>query len=348
MMSFYILKKYYSYTKMLVVLILSLVLTIYYFAKLIQPITEATKIRNSLISLKGTVEGVTWTPNNIPVSYLKEKNTSKQFKQIAKSILGSEQNGSNNFNKGLEIAKHLMQGPGRGDGVQTDTLTAYRKIMTEGGAYCADYSQVFNAIAIASGIPVREWGMTFDGFGGDGHTINEIYDSDFNKWIMIDSFYSFYVKNTETNVPLSVIELRKVLLNNMDDKYKIVPISTEKYAFKNDELALDYYRKGITELYLWWGNNVFSYDDNKWVRLAAKYSRSLEQVIAILLGVHPKIYIIETKENIKTIESLYAKRERFILLSVLLVLEFLFIILISLKAFKARIKVKSEMNLIKH
>jgi len=38
--------------------------------------------------------------------------------------------------------------------------------------------QVFSALAYASGIPVRQWSFSFEGFGGLGHIFNEIWDAE--------------------------------------------------------------------------------------------------------------------------------------------------------------------------
>ena len=35
--------------------------------------------------------------------------------------------------------------------------------------------------------------MSFDGYGGDGHAFSEIFDTQRQHWIFVDSFYSFYV-----------------------------------------------------------------------------------------------------------------------------------------------------------
>lgn len=319
--------QYHKKNLVLVLLVISIVITICSLVDLMFPVTEATKLRNSFIAYSGEINDVAWTPEEVPKTYLEEKIIPDQFKNISNDILGSKINQEENFFRALKIAQHLMKGPGRGKGIQTDTFNAYQKIMTEGGGYCADYSQVFNGIAISSEIPVREWGMTFDGFGGDGHTFNEIYDNSLKKWIMIDSFYSLYIKNIKTNEPLSVMEFRKYLTTGEEGyDYEIVPIVSGKFAFNSNAHAVKYYKKGINQLYLWWGNNVFSYDSNNIVRILGPISRSLEQTSAIIMGIHPRILIISTTENEDEINSLNYIRNKFIALIIILLAQTVLII----------------------
>jgi hypothetical protein len=73
---------------------------------------------------------------------------------------------------------------------------------------------------------------------------------------------------------------------------------------------------------MWWGNNVFEYDEASAVQLASTLSRSIEQAVAILTGVHPRIKIPLSDENESAISNLVKMRNT--LLTILL-LEFLII-----------------------
>jgi hypothetical protein len=48
--------------------------------------------------------------------------------------------------------------------------------------------------------------MSFDGYGGDGHAFNEVWDRARNKWLFIDSFNSFFVTDPDGQ-PLSAAEI---------------------------------------------------------------------------------------------------------------------------------------------
>ncbi|PNQ72085.1 hypothetical protein C1T31_13345 [Hanstruepera neustonica] len=96
------------------------------------------------------------------------------------------------------------------------------KVMLDGlGGVCSDRAQVFNNFCVLNDIEVREWGTTrgpYDNAYG-GHSFNEVFCKDLNKWVLIDISYCimFYHKNDE---PLSVIDLYKKLRNGHEVIYK--------------------------------------------------------------------------------------------------------------------------------
>src|SRR3546814_18005756 len=44
---------------------------------------------------------------------------------------------------------------------QSNTRETYEKIVGGEGGYCSDYTQSFNALALAAGLDVREWGFAW-------------------------------------------------------------------------------------------------------------------------------------------------------------------------------------------
>ncbi len=68
-------------------------------------------------------------------------------------------------------------------------------------------------------------------------------------------------------------------------------------GFREDAKALDYYRRGLPEWYMWWGNNVFEYDRASLVQLLGGVHRALEQLGGVVSGVHPGIRILATEQN---------------------------------------------------
>lgn len=276
--------------------------------------TEVTRLRNALLADVGLPAEVNWNPGSPMKGFLEEVlepplEISKAYKLL--NISGS------NFEKSIGIAYHLRQGEKKGGPIMEDTVSAYRRIVQEGEGYCADYTQVFNALAHAANIPVREWGLSFDNFGGRGHAFNEIYDFTLNKWVFIDPFNSFYVRKMDSDIPLSVLEFREYLLNSETNKIDIIPIVVENFGFRskgmiNKQAALEYYSRGRNEFYLWEGNNVFSYDNNSIVKLLTPVSRALEQLAAIVLGVHPGILILKTEHNHGEIENLISLRHKIV------------------------------------
>jgi hypothetical protein len=215
-----------------------------------------------------------------------------------------------NFAIALAISRHIVANKGNGEAVQSSTLATYEQIMA-GRGYCADFSQVFMALSLASGVPAREWGFGWEAFGA-GHAFNEIYDETREKWLLIDSFNSLYFVDTRTEIPLSATEVQaQYRLGPAQRHFRVVPISTERFAFDSIERATRYYELAVDQFYLFWGNNVFSYDSDPIVRVLHGIARPLEVAGSIVLGKHPRIRIPVTETNHGHIEELLRTRSTF-------------------------------------
>jgi hypothetical protein len=248
-------------------------------------------LRNAVIAEVEPGGAHEWTPASMPADYLAETLPSPEpLEHFAAQAIGATRP-ANDFETAVVLARALGRNRKRGKGpIQDDTVTAFERITTEGAGYCADYTQVFGALSRAAGLTVREWGMSFDGYGGDGHAFNEVWDRSRNRWLFIDSFHSFYVTDRRGE-PLSVTEFRTALLNGTSGEVQVVPINPQKFGFKSANRAIEYYRRGAPRLFLVWGNNVLSYDASPAVSLFSGVSRSAEQVLGIAAGVQPKLVI---------------------------------------------------------
>src|SRR5262249_30709734 len=152
--------------------------------------------------------------------------------------------------KALRIAQHLRLTSRHGDPIQANTRETYEKIIGGQGGYCSDYTQAFNALALAAGLKVREWGFTWEDMA-NGHAFNEIWDEDLRKWVFIDAFTSFYVVDAATSQPLSALEFRASLLDEPGaGPVKVIPIVSERFGFKSPQRALDWYRRGVPQMFL--------------------------------------------------------------------------------------------------
>lgn len=279
---------------------------------------ESVRLRNSLIASVGTAEDFSWTPEAIPQGFLVESGPiPDELSRAATGLMDALPADASNFDKALAIAGHMRSHKGRSDPIVSSTTETYRRIIQDGDGFCSDYTQVFNGLALASGIPVREWGAAFDGYGGQGHAFNEFYDFTLAKWVFIDAFGSFYVRDAKTESPLSGQEFRDYLLKF--DTYEqarpfieLVPIVEANLGFQSLDGAYAYYRRGADQFYLYWGNNVFAYDTHPLINLASKVSRSAEQVVGILVGLHPDIKLIESRSNKGYIQNLFSLRDAFI------------------------------------
>lgn len=194
--------------------------------------------------------------------------------------------------RALRLARHLRENARRGPPIQANSRETYEKIRAGKGGYCSDYTQSFNALALAAGLAVREWGFTWDDMA-NGHAFNEVWDPTLQKWVFIDSFVSFYVIDRATDEPMSALEFRDVLLDGSDASgIEVVRIVPQRFGFKTDEQALAWYRRGVPRMFLVLGNSVYSYDASPVVQVAEALPRSVEMTLAILLGEHPDFLFV--------------------------------------------------------
>lgn len=278
---------------------------------------NGTRVRNALIATVAPKVEFIWSPNEAPQNFsADEVNVPVKFQELVMQLSSTQAaTYPDDFQRAMQLARHLVSNKNDGGGIRSgDTFLTYDQIQT-GKGYCADYSRVFTAMAVSAGIPVRAWGFGVDSFGS-GHAFNEIYDKDRGKWILIDSFYSLYVVDKSTGIPLSVLEFRERLVDKRQNQdIQIKPIEPTKFAFKSSEQAISYYRKGSDQFYLNWGHNAFNSDDNSSAAFLATLPRPIEVGGRILAGIRPDIKILRTDSNQGHIDKLF--RTKWIFLSLL-------------------------------
>jgi hypothetical protein len=296
----------------LVLLAVLVVGAIAQFAWLARSPVELTRIRNSMIAVSGSVDQVNWSTETPPSSAFKmETMAPPQLFVEAANEAGALRPGVQGLQAAIRIGEHLAGGTEwKGGAIQASSDVTYRKIIEEGRGYCADFTQVFTAIAHASGLPVREWGMSTGGFNGEGHAFNEVYDQSLGQWVFVDTHKSFYVRDAGTRRPLSALEFRSRLRSpGGTDSLEIRPIVVRQLAREDD--IIGFYRPAADQWFLLLGNNIYSYEANPVVNWLGQYSRAAEQIVAILLGVYPKMMIIESETNEELIAELNLVRWRF-------------------------------------
>jgi hypothetical protein len=268
----------------------------------IYPPTEAVRVRNALLLAPSGPGDFTWTPDDVPADFrLERRPASPDFKEIVRALIDGL---PDDWQKALVLASHLAEhavhdetGP-----VHSDLSTTYRRIR-EGFGYCADFVKVYLALAHAAGIVARQWAFSFDGFGGHGHTFVEVFDRGRRKWLFIDVFNNFHAVAAATGAPLGAVEMRE-LLRDLPAGLRFEPNGPGRPGFIYVEKAFDYYRRGLDQWYLWWGNAVVSSDANPLSRWAARIGGGPGRLASMLLGVQPRIRILRTDENRAQAESL--------------------------------------------
>lgn len=297
----------------LIIGIVAMVAVLGVLAALLTPPIEMTRFRNSLLASVGEPAEFDWTADSPPVGFRQESLPAPTPLHDVAAV-SSERDAASAMQI---LVEHLRIRPKRRGPIQSNTLEAYRIIREEGRGYCADYTQVFNGLAHAASLPVREWGMSFDRFSGDGHAFSEVYDHETGRWIFVDPMHGFFVRDRATERPMSVLDFRERLAG--EDAFasiEVVPIGNA-FMFDSAREAYDYYRAGADQFYLWFGNDVFSYDNHALVQLLGPVSRPVEQLAAIVTGIHPTIRILPTATNQSEIDALFALRFKVIVLTVI-------------------------------
>lgn len=254
---------------------------------------DAVRIRNAMVAELGEPAETNWTPSAVPANFRWESRPAPAFfTTIVGAVLPEEARQESTLAKAVRLARHLRETAHHGAPIQASTRETYEKIVAGKGGYCSDYTQAFNALALAAGLKVREWGFTWEDMA-NGHAFNEIWEPDLQKWVFIDAFTSFYVADAATGLPMSALEFRSALLAEPGaGEPRVVPIVAERFGFKSAEKALEWYRRGIPQMFLLLGNSVFSYDENPIIRLTEPLPRSVEMMTAILLGQHPRFLFV--------------------------------------------------------
>lgn len=256
---------------------------------------ELVRMRNALL-LQSEPALHEWSPATAPDAFdVESAQPSPLFAQAVRDH--ALRVDGDDWGTALRIGRHLLaSGKSSGRAIQSDLDDTYRRITFRGDGYCGDFADVFTGLANAAGVFSRPWAFSFDGFGGRGHIFNEVWDSRAARWAAIDVFNNMYFAG-EDGRPLSAIELRSALAN--DTPPRIVRIEPQApHGFKYEDKALAYYRRGLAEWYMWWGNNVFEYDRSSIVRALGGTHRALEQLGGVAAGVHPGVRILETPENV--------------------------------------------------
>lgn len=273
-----------------------LVLAVFSLTPYLTQSTELVRLRNALLFAQASEQGFDWTPDTMPTDFMAERGPPDPVFVRAAIQLGIPSLLADR-DKVDAISKHLLSNPHLvGTPIQSNLSNTYQRILSDGTGYCGDFTRVFMAFAIATGIPVRAWSFSFDGFGGHGHVLPEIWNRQRKQWQLVDIFNNYYFVARD-DAPLSALEFRRAMARS-PDALRLVPlVPGARPGYAIEAKAWDYYQRGRPEWYLSWGNNVFTYDRALLVRTLAWVSRSLEEMGGIAQGVYPRIHILSDPAN---------------------------------------------------
>jgi len=278
--------------------------------------TELVRLRNASLLASAEPSGFDWRPDAMPADFLRENGAPNPVYAEAAGQLGLAALPSD-WARVLTISAHLLSHPQLvGTPIQSDLQETYRRILQDGTGYCGDFTRVFMALALASGMQVRAWSFSFDGFGGHGHIWPEVWNRQLGQWQLVDIFNNYYFAAAD-GVPLSALALRRALAQS-SAKLRLLPlVPGARPGYEIEAKAWDYYRRGIPEWYLSWGNNVFSYDRALLVRSLGPLSRALEQFGAMAQGVYPRIHVLGDAENAPQVAALVRLRQHLLVVGAL-------------------------------
>jgi hypothetical protein len=157
---------------------------------------------------------------------------------------------------------------------------------------------------------MRPWAFSFDGYGGHGHIVVEVFDRDRRQWIMLDVYDNVMPVLAATGNPLAVRDFVP-LFRGHEDAVKFIPIGAGRVAYSSAGKLREYYREGINEWYLWNGNNVVSRGRSSLLaRLLGDAFEPLGELAAIALGEFPRIVPLPSPTSPAQVERMIALRAR--------------------------------------
>lgn len=281
--------------------------------------TEVVKLRNAALLQDDLGPAFDWAAPPPAEFAFDQAPFDPYFVDIAQRLaLGAQ---ANDWDRAVVISRHLLgsHAPLLGGPVQADLRHTHAAITQRGEGYCADFVRVFMAIASAAGMPVRAWAFSFDGFGGHGHILPEIWNRQLQRWQLVDVFDNYYFAS-DGDAPLSAAEFRQTVANAPQSLRMVLLDERAPPGWVIRAKALDYYQRGLDEWYLMWGSNVLGVERAAAFQALRPLSFQLAQVGAVMQGVYPGVRPLPTPQNAGRIEALRRTRTHLFIAATLMAL----------------------------
>lgn len=164
------------------------------------------KIRYQLVSKTVSLEDI----ENFCYNDLNQKtNIPPLFFEINHLIFSGATKDLSDFEKAEKIAIWLKKNVKGGPGLGKSSAVALQKMINGEGGVCSDFSQIYSNFCVINDIKVKEWGLknlSQDSSVSGGHSFNEVYCKELQKWVMIDVAKSIIFYNGTKDAPLSTLE----------------------------------------------------------------------------------------------------------------------------------------------
>lgn len=177
------------------------------------------KIRFRLVSKKTSIDKI----ERFCYNGLKKKTDMPViYFQLNNMIFNHKKTELTDIEKVKKIAKwlrnHIKGGPRLG---KSSENALFKMIKGEGGV-CSDFAQIFNNFCVINDLKVKEWGLKISKDNSavlEGHSFNEVYCKEFQKWILVDVSKSIFFYHVSPKLPLSVMELIDLKKENKEIHY---------------------------------------------------------------------------------------------------------------------------------
>lgn len=276
-----------------VVIEAALVMTAGALAWLAAPEGRAIRVRNAFLLRRGSEEDFAWTPAAPPTHYRAE--TAAPPAEIERALTDAGVMAmSDDWAKARAIVTMLVSHSRHPVAIRADLSTTFRGIVA-GSGYCADYVRVYLAAAAGAGLFCRQWAFSFDGFGGHGHTFVEVFDRQRGAWAFLDVHNNVYAVASGSQTPLSALELRRMIIASPSD-VRFPRAGPGRVGFRHLDKLVEYYSRGVSEWYMWWGNDVISRESTA-LHSLGRFVGPLTHRLGSAMGRLPAIVVLATPEN---------------------------------------------------
>jgi hypothetical protein len=298
------------------VLTVALILAAAWLAWLVVPPGRAIRVRNAFLLRRGRYEDFAWTPASRPADYRVE--TLRPPHAIERAVADACVAAiDDDWDRARALVTMLVMHRRREGALRADLATTFRGILN-GSGYCSDYVRVYLAAASGVGLFCRQWAFSFDGFGGHGHTFVEVFDRRRGAWSFLDVHNNVHAVLTGSPTPLSALELRQAVLDDATD-VEFPRAGAGPLGFPHRDKLLDYYRRGATEWYLWWGNDVITRDATRLPHSIARRIGPLLHRLRSATWRLPPIVALATPENDAQIVAMEQLRRRVVTATVVVI-----------------------------
>ncbi len=206
--------------------------------------TEVAKLRNAMVFDEAPRSAFDFDPTRWPADFLLDQRPPEAYFVAVAKPLGLESL-PDDWSRALAISRHLLTGQPRlvGGAIQAPLQETHRRIVQRGEGYCADFIRVFQALAATAGMPLRAWAFSFDGYGGHGHIVVEIWNRQQQRWQMLDLFNNVYYRGADGQ-PLAALEVRDGFLRDGAAMNSVPLVPQARAGFRFEDKLRDYYRRG--------------------------------------------------------------------------------------------------------